>query len=85
MTSDEVRDMSDDDLWIWIISYTNLMIWMMTISAKKVFISSKLKPSISFARLCAGYFHSKVRRKSNFPIKEQTSPSPAWTYGSATA
>ena len=69
MTSDEVRDMSDDDLWIWIISYTNLMIWMMTISAKKVFISSKLKPSISFARLCAGYFHSKVRRKSNFPIK----------------
>lgn len=63
MTSDEVLDMSDDDLWIWIISYTNLMSWMMTISAKKVFISSKPKPSISRARFCAGYFHSKVRRK----------------------
>jgi hypothetical protein len=36
---------------------------MMTISAKKVFISSKPKPSISRARFCAGYFHSKVRRK----------------------
>ena len=59
MTSDEVLDMSDGDL----ISYTNLMSWMMTISAKKVFISSKPKPSISRARFCAGYFHSKVRRK----------------------
>ena len=69
MTADEIRDMSDDDLLNMDYFYTNLMIWMTTISVKKVFISSKLKPSISFARLCAGYFHSKVRRKSNFPIK----------------
>ena len=59
--------------WIWIIFYTNLMIWMMTISVKKVFISSKTKPSISHGRLCAGHFHSKVRRKSNFPIKQKIS------------
>ncbi len=31
MTSDEVREMSDDDLWIWTIFFMNLMILMMTI------------------------------------------------------
>ena len=40
--------------WIWIISYTNLMIWMMTISAKKVFISllnsNRLFPLPAFVR-----------------------------------
>ena len=35
------------------------------------FIPFKLKPSISFTHLWAGYFHSKVRRKSNFPIKKE--------------
>ena len=35
-------------------------------------IKWKTKPSISHARLCAGYFHSKVRRKTNFPIKQKS-------------
>ena len=69
MTSDEVRDMSADDLLDMDYFLHELMIWMMTISAKKVFISSKLKPSVFHARLCAGYFHFRVRQKSNFPNK----------------
>lgn len=40
MTSDEVRNMSDEDLLDMDYFYMNLMIWMMTIGAKKVFISS---------------------------------------------
>ena len=60
--------------WIWSISYTNLIIWMTTILKRKVFISSKIKPSISHARFCAGYFHSKIQQKTNFPIKQQKNP-----------
>ena len=45
----------------------------MTILAKKVFIFSKTKPSVFYARLCAGIFLSRVRRKSNFPIKQERS------------
>lgn len=69
MTSDEVRDMSDEDLLDMDYFLHELMILIMTISVKTAFISSKSKPSVFYARLNAGYFHSSVRRKSNFPIK----------------
>lgn len=42
MTSDEVRDMSDEDLLDMDYFYMNLMISTMTILEKKVFISSNL-------------------------------------------
>lgn len=63
MTSDEVLDMSDDDL-------LDMDYFLHEFDelddddfGEEGFISSKPKPSISRARFCAGYFHSKVRRK----------------------
>ena len=42
---DSVIENIDRNFWIWITSFTNLMISMMTILAKKVFISFKPQPS----------------------------------------
>ena len=42
---DSVIENIDRNFWIWITFFTNLMISMMTILAKKVFISFKPQPS----------------------------------------
>lgn len=61
MTSNEVRDMSDDDL-------LDMDYFLHEFDdlddddfGEEGFISSKPKPSISYASLCTSYFHSKVR------------------------
>ena len=66
MTSDEVRDMSDDDLLDMDYSYTNLMIWMMTISVRKVFTSSDPEPSNCHARFSAGFLFLKFPQSCIF-------------------
>ena len=65
MTADDVRNMSDKTFWTWIIFFMKTMT-LMTISEKKVSISSKLHSSISYACLCAGIIILNYFEWSNF-------------------
>ena len=67
-TSEDIRNMSEDELldMDYFLNEDNLFDDEAGVEG---FISSNSVSSYLHARLCAGYFHSINRQKSNFPIK----------------
>ena len=68
MTPRDIRQMSESDLWIWIISYMNSMT-MMTIGEQKVFISSNFTTVPFLCPPPCGPFSFKRAPEAVFPIK----------------